>query len=193
MEVEELGWPGGVQDQMAAAFGGINIIPFGFEEELGAIPVSLDEETLYEFRNWMMIAFIGGKRHSKEQQKGLTEGMSEKRKQKSLIGLRRRVDEVVGAVKRRDWEVLGRIFDEAWEDKKRSNPSVTNETIDDYYETAKRLGMLGGKVMGSGGAGHLFMFVPPERQIGVQRVFSKKGARIIDFDFDFSGLETKIM
>lgn len=188
LETEELGWPGGIQDQMAAAFGGINVIPFGFAEDFGAVPVSLDEGTIKEFRRQMMIVFMGGYRHSKDQQSKLSRGMSEGEKQKALIRLREGVVEAVEAIKKRDWEDLGNFLDEAWEDKKRSNPSATNETIDEFYGVAKSLGMLGGKVMGAGGAGHLFMLVPAGRQRVMRKALVEKGARVVDFEFDFSGL-----
>lgn len=191
MENQELGWPGGIQDQMSAAFGGINIIPFGFGQDLGAVPLDLEQDTLKEFRTWMMIAFLGGWRHSKEQQESLIKGMSEEEKLQALIRLRDSVDRAAGVIKGRDWESLGVMMDEAWEDKKKSNPLISNKIIDDFYSTAKHLGMIGGKLMGAGGAGHLFMVVPPRKQLAVKEALVQKGARMVDFGFDFLGLRVR--
>lgn len=191
LETEELGWRGGIQDQISAAFGGINIVPIGFGEDVGAVPVDLDEDTIGEFRRWMMIAFMGGWRHSKDQQKRLVKGMGVEKKQKALIRLRESVDKACIAIKKRDWKYLGKLLDNAWEDKKRSNPAVSNEMIDSYYKLAEELGILGGKVMGSGGAGHLLMLVPPVKQRLLRKALRERGAKMVDFEFDFEGLRIK--
>lgn len=191
LETEELGWRGGIQDQISAAFGGINIVPIGFGEDVGAVPVDLDEDTIGEFRRWIMIAFMGGWRHSKDQQKRLVRGMGVEKKQKALIRLRESVDKACDTIKKKEWKYLGELLDNAWEDKKRSNPAVSNEMIDNYYKLAKELGMLGGKVMGSGGAGHLLMLVPPGKQRALRKALKERGAKMMDFNFDFEGLRIK--
>jgi D-glycero-alpha-D-manno-heptose-7-phosphate kinase len=112
-ETEELGWPGGIQDQMAAAFGGINVIPFGFGEDFGAVPLNLDDSAITEFRRWMMIAYMGGYRHSKDQQRVLAKGMSKKERQKALISLREGVTKAARAIEKEDWENLGKLLDDA--------------------------------------------------------------------------------
>jgi D-glycero-alpha-D-manno-heptose-7-phosphate kinase len=189
LETEELGWRGGIQDQIAAAFGGINIIPIGFGEDIGAIPVALDESAIKELRRWMMIIDIGGWRHSKDQQESLVKGMGVKRKQGALLKLRRSVDKAKTVIEKKNWIYLGKLLDDTWKKKKRSNPAVTSQIIDDYYETSKKLGMLGGKVMGSGGAGHLLMLVPPKKQKALSQVLIGKGAKVVDYNFDFTGLK----
>lgn len=188
MEIEELGWSGGKQDQIAAAFGGINEITFGPNLGIGIVPLQLDTKTVSEFKRWTRIVFLGGYRHSKEQQKVLTKGMSEKDKQRALIKLREAAKKATVAVKDKNWPLLGSLLDKSWIDKKKSNPIVSNETIDSFYDSAKRVGMIGGKIMGSGGAGHMLVIANPKDMKKIIHTLTELGAKNVDFDFDFNGL-----
>ena len=59
---------------------------------------------------------------------------------------------------------FGDLLHQAWMDKRKLDESVSNETIDRYYEAGRKAGALGGKLLGAGGGGFLLMFVPPDRQ-----------------------------
>ena len=140
-----------------------------------------------------MMFFIGGYRHSKEQQAILKNGMTEKEKTQALINLRDAVDKVINFIEEGNMVNLGKIFHSAWQDKKKSNPIVSNDIINDFYEIAIKLGVLGGKIMGSGGAGNMFFIAPPEKHNILKKAFISRGARPIDFGFDFEGAKIKIV
>lgn len=192
LEVEELGWPGGKQDQLAASFGGINLFTFGPDTEIGVAPQKFTKEKIKKLRDWSLMFFVGGYRHSKEQQAILKNGMTEAEKTQALINLRDSVDKAIDFIEKGNMNNLGEILHSAWQDKKRSNPIVSNEVIDDFYETARQLGALGGKIMGAGGAGNMFFIAPPETHKAIKEAFVNKGAQSVDFDFDFDGVKIVI-
>jgi D-glycero-alpha-D-manno-heptose-7-phosphate kinase len=48
--------------------------------------------------------------------------------------------------------------------KKRLAGTISNERINEMYETAQRAGAIGGKLAGAGGGGFLLLYVPFEHQ-----------------------------
>ena len=192
MEVEELGWISGKQDQLAATFGGINLLTFGpGKEKFTIYPLRLSQGVIKKLKIWSLLVFTGGQRHSASLQKKLQIGMSEKEKIRALKSLCRAVDRGIVSLKKGDFVNLGIILDEAWEDKKKSNPAATNKRIDMLYDLAREKGALGGKIMGAGGQGHMFFLCPPERKKDIVRVLKEKKVKELDFTFDFQGLRIK--
>lgn len=192
METEELGWISGKQDQLAATFGGINLLTFGKgEEKFQVFPLRLAKETVSRFGKWSLLVFTGGQRHSASLQKSLQKGMRERKKILALKKLRELVDQGVEALKREDFLTLGEILDKAWENKKKSNPAATNKRIDRLYDQGKKKGALGGKIMGAGGEGHMFFLCPPGKKGNLIKALEKEKVKKINFDFDFEGLRVK--
>jgi D-glycero-alpha-D-manno-heptose-7-phosphate kinase len=188
LEVEELGWPGGKQDALAAAFGGINLMTFGPGKDVKVIPVKLSPQTIKNLKQRTFMVFIGGQRHPAKQQQKLVKGMSDKHKLKALLALRDAVDGALKATNQQDWQVLGKILHQAWLNKKKSNPAVSNQRIDKLYQIARKNGAYGGKISGSGGAGHMFFIAPPEKKLAAIKSLVAAGAELIDFNFDSKGV-----
>ncbi len=192
MEVEELGWISGKQDQLAATFGGINFLTFGpGKEKFTVSPLRLSQEVIKKLKKRSLLVFTGGQRHSAMLQKKLQKGMSDGEKIKALKSLCRAVDKGIVALEKGDFVNLGRILDEAWENKKKSNPAATNKRIDMLYNLARKRGALGGKIMGAGGQGHMFFLCPPERKKDLVGALKEKKVKELDFAFDFQGLRVK--
>jgi D-glycero-alpha-D-manno-heptose-7-phosphate kinase len=63
---------------------------------------------------------------------------------------------------------FGVLLDETWRLKRGIASGISNGTIDEIYERARRHGALGGKLLGAGGTGFMLFFVPPERQKDVR-------------------------
>jgi len=82
---------------------------------------------------------------------------------------------------------MGALLDLAWQQKKRLASTVTNESIDRWYQLAKETGALGGKVTGAGGGGFLLLYCPVERQGELASRLRAEGLYQIRFQFDFLG------
>lgn len=191
METKELGWISGKQDQLMAAFGGINYMSFASNNRFTVSSIKLNNKLKKELKQWLLLTFTGGSRHSTELQRKLKKGMSEKNKIKALLDLKKATVEFKSALLQKNWQKLGKLLDRAWQNKKRSNPAATNERIDFLYNLALEKGALGGKIMGAGGEGHMFFFCPPDKQMNLTRALSAEGVEIIDFEIDEKGLQVK--
>lgn len=191
LETEELSWIGGKQDALAAAFGGSNLMTFGPGEKIEVFPIKLSKKIIASLKQHIFMVFVGGDRHSSKQQQNLIKGMLDQKKLKALTAIKNSVTPAKAALHKANWKLLGQIIDKSWEDKKKSNSLVTNKEIDKFYNLAKRNGAYGGKISGSGGAGHMFFLIPSEKKSTAIKALTQAGAKLVNFDLDFKGVTVK--
>lgn len=175
---------GGWQDQIAASYGGMNRINFsanGYE----VLPVIISPERKKQLNNNLMMFFTGFTRFSSEIQKVNNISAVEKRNQlKEIYGL---VDEAEKILtdKHTDLDNFGRLLDKTWKLKKKTGSSITTGSIDELYDYGKKVGALGGKLLGAGGGGFMVFYVQPEKQDAVKNALSK--LMYVPFEFENSG------
>ena len=84
---------------------------------------------------------------------------------------------------------FGILLHEGWLVKKSLSSKISNKKIENFYLTSKKFGVLGGKLLGAGGGGHLLLFCDPNKKQRVIEELEKIGGKIIDFHFNPKGLE----
>lgn len=188
IELTVLGRPIGMQDQYASAFGGLNFITFdasGTKVE----PVAVSRSRMEELRRHVMLFHTGSSRDSARILEG--QRQSTQQKDKDVLGALHEVKKTAYRMREilegGDVTEIGRLLDDSWRHKKRFSPAVSNPDIDSYYETAMRLGALGGKITGAGGGGFLLVFADPSRQEPISRELTAMGLQELDFDFEDGG------
>jgi len=85
---------------------------------------------------------------------------------------------------------FGELLGEAWTQKKRMSPLISNARIDELYEIAHDHGALGGKVTGAGGGGYILLFCDFTKKHRVIEALEFAGAVVTEFTFDTKGLTT---
>jgi D-glycero-alpha-D-manno-heptose-7-phosphate kinase len=63
-----------------------------------------------------------------------------------------------------DIKEFGKLLHESWLLKKSLTKLITTSSIDEIYDAARKVGAVGGKLLGAGGGGFMLLFVPPEKQ-----------------------------
>jgi D-glycero-alpha-D-manno-heptose-7-phosphate kinase len=81
------------------------------------------------------------------------------------------------------------LLHDGWEIKKRLSSKISNDRINEMYETALRNGATGGKITGAGGGGFLLLFCQPSCQQNLRQALAAMGAQETGFEFDFHGAE----
>ena len=76
-----------------------------------------------------------------------------------------------------------------WENKKRSAKTVSNQHIDEIYESAIKAGALAGKVSGAGGGGFMMFFVNPDKRMDVIRALDHFKGQISNCHFTKHGAQ----
>jgi D-glycero-alpha-D-manno-heptose-7-phosphate kinase len=66
---------------------------------------------------------------------------------------------------------------------------VSNPYIDTIYETARKNGAIGGKVLGAGGGGFMLFFVRPEKREKVREALHF----LLHVPFRFDGLGSQVV
>ena len=179
----------GSQDQVAAAFGGLNKIEFGGDEKFYVQPVTIGRDRLIPLQNHLMLFFTGISRTASEIAFEQIKKIPFNRKR--LSHMKDMVDEAVGILndQNRNIEDFGRLLGEAWKIKRSLTAKISTDWLDGVYEDSLRAGALGGKLCGAGGGGFLLLFVPPQRQTAVK----KKLDNMLYVPFRFETLGSQII
>ncbi len=165
--------PGGIQDQYAAAYGGLNLIQVERDGSVTVHSLGIDHDGLERLNDHLMLFFTGTERRSADihtSQVGQIDAHVDEYRAMRDLALR-----TARALENLDLPEIGRLMHENWELKKRLSNGISNPAIDGAYDLALRNGALGGKLMGAGGGGFLFFLVPPERQAGVRKALEGAG------------------
>lgn len=174
----------GSQDQVAAAYGGFNLIEFGGKSHCHVHPVTIGAERLKEFKSYLMLFFTGFSRTASEiaaeQIKKIPKRQSELNRMYGLVS---------GAVEiitsRKNLLEFGKLMHESWLIKRSLTNKISTPMIDDIYDTARSSGAVGGKLLGAGGGGFMLFFVKPRDQKKVRARLKK--LLHVPFDFENSG------
>ena len=177
---------GGLQDQIAASFGGFNRINFtadGYE----VCPVAISNERKKTLEKNLVMFFTGFTRFSADVQK-TNRPYTQTAMLKQMLSLVDEAEKILVSSDR-DIDDFGRLLDENWNLKKQTGSSVTTDHIDNLYQKGISAGALGGKLLGAGGGGHLIFYVNPENR--EKLINSMSGCLHIPFEFENGG--TKII
>lgn len=156
----------GVQDQLHAAFGGLNRFDF-LGQRIRISPVQMHGDCQERLMSSLVLVYTGVQRFASEtvnEQIKATKEDKVDRELKHLIALTdQAVDVLEGGDPERMLADFGAMLHEGWETKKKLSSKVTSPVIDALYERARDGGALGGKLCGAGGGGFLLMLVPNEK------------------------------
>jgi len=184
-----LGQPVGMQDEYAAAFGGLNLMTFHRDGSTGIEPLTLEPEFVTALQQKLMLFFTGAAHHSwsilKEQEAATQLG--EHTALESLHRIKALVREMYEAILARDLETFGQLLHEGWENKKKLSSGISSPAIDRLYAIACDQGARGGKITGAGGGGFLLLFCEEEFQPAVRRALAAEGIKEMRFTFEFQG------
>ena len=185
VEQEMIGENVGSQDQVVAAFGGLNRIEFGSHRGMWVTPVTIGEERLEKLQSSLMLYFTGFSRFASD----IASEQIKKTpcKLKELGEMRQMVDHAVTILNGPEGNVneFGDLLHDSWMLKRSLTNKVSTSEIDQMYESARRAGALGGKLCGAGGGGFLLLFVPPEKQQAVKD--SLRDLLLVPFRFETLG------
>lgn len=191
IERVDLGIAGGLQDQYAAVFGGVNFIEF-FGDRVVVNSLRLSNDTLNELEYNLLLVDLRRQRMSahiiaeqvERYERGEAESIEALRALKAVAVemkehlLRRRIDE------------FGALLHLDWEHKKRMSSRISDPDIDDLYELALRSGAIGGKITGAGGGGHMLLYCQPGKKHVVADALAARGCAAESIALEPTGLQT---
>ncbi len=174
----------GSQDQIAAAYGGLNVIHFRQDGGFKVEQVILPADRKQVLNDHLMLFFTGFSRIASEIAKDKISNLG--KKVKELQQIQRLVGEALDILSRgKDIRLFGELLHTVWTCKQSLSEKVSNVQINAIYETARKAGAIGGKLLGAGGGGFMLLFVEPAKQPQVREAL--KGFIHVPFQFETTG------
>jgi D-glycero-alpha-D-manno-heptose-7-phosphate kinase len=102
-----------------------------------------------------------------------------------LLAIRNFVNPAIEIISKGRLSDIGYLLNESWKLKKNLSNRVSNNAIDEIYNTAINAGALGGKILGAGGGGFLLVYADRSKQKNIIKAFSK--LPLLNFKMDNSG------
>jgi D-glycero-alpha-D-manno-heptose-7-phosphate kinase len=188
IEREDLGIPGGWQDQYAAAFGGCNLLVFS---RSGVRLERVGTDGLPALTRGLLLCYTGQVRHNV----GLIDrqiALHAEGREETLLGMKRLQEMAYAmrdAVERADLPTVGSLLHDAFVAKQQMNPDIAKDTpIESMLAAARDAGAYGGKVCGAGGGGYLLIAAAPDAQPAVRAALEAMGGEFAPFAFAPKGV-----
>lgn len=179
----------GIQDQIMAAHGGIQIIHMGPGSRYSwkTERVNLSYDYRQQFESHIVLGFSGISRIAETQAKKKVDNIKSGLNHSLLSETIQIANDAIDLIQKEEtFDKIGNLMQTAWQLKRNLADGVTDKYIDDIYEMAMKSGAIGGKLMGAGGGGFFMFLVPPEKQ----EEFKSKMSVIkvwVPFKFDMGG------
>jgi len=178
----------GSQDQIAAAFGGLNKIVFS-ANNIEINPVTIACEKIAHLQSHLMLFFTGFARFAVEIEKDKLQHLDSKKDK--LRVMHQMVDNALDILNGNvsGYGDFGRLLHETWLLKKSLSHKVSTSEIDDIYQRGMTAGALGGKILGAGGGGFILFFAEPEKQDHIKAALSP----LLHVPFRFDTLGSQVI
>lgn len=154
----------GAQDQVIAAYGGLNRINFHRDDSFDVQPLLAPRERIAELQDHVVLFFTGFARTASEvAQVQIKETPNRHAELSTMYELVSEAEAILTDAKRPIHE-FGSLLHESWKLKKSLTSKISNQHIDEIYEAGREAGAIGGKLLGAGGGGFMLFFVPPHQR-----------------------------
>jgi D-glycero-alpha-D-manno-heptose-7-phosphate kinase len=175
----------GVQDQYAAAIGGLNTMTFGTDGRITVNPIAVSLERRKELSNHLLIFYTGIARYAHQVLEEQIQKTKENKNTQDLSAMQKMVQRGVDILAGGDLNDFGHLLHDAWQAKRRLSSAISTSHIDAMYDTAQKAGALGGKLLGAGGGGFMLFFAEPKQHQAIRTALAEYPE--VHFDFESDG------
>lgn len=146
----------GLQDQIAASYGGFNFIKFK-KNTFNVKKVSCNKNFTKRLNENLFLVYTGVSRTAEKISRTYTSNLNKSGKNniKKILSF---VDQAKRIIKKNNPDDFGYLLNETWMQKRELSKSVSNSKIDYIYNLGIKNGALGGKLLGAGGGGFVLFY-----------------------------------
>ena len=179
----------GSQDQVSAAFGGLNKIDFLKNDSFSVSPVILKKNRKKELESHLILFFTGVTRIASNIAEAQINNL--KNKKEELFRMKEMVDEAIHILinEQDPIEEFGSLLHQNWKYKQTLSDKITTPKINEIYENALSAGAIGGKILGAGGGGFILFFAKPEKH----KIIKKRLNNLVHVPFNFEESGSQVM
>ena len=190
IERQELKMAGGRQDQYAATFGGVNYMEFFSDEKVIVNPLRIKQQYLFELENNLVLYYTDTSRESakiiERQSRNVTE--KQERSIEAMHQLKLQAQMMKEALLKGRLHEIGEILDFGFQQKRQMAEGISNNMMEELYDTAKKAGATGGKISGAGGGGFMIFYCPGNTKYHVVNALEKFKGKCWQYQFVDHGL-----
>ena len=179
----------GSQDQIWAAYGGLNKIEFHKDGKFLVSPIIMGQQNYSSLESSLMLFFTGFSRVAPLIAQKKIDNFRNKEEELNMLSTL--ASSAASSLQDKNYDIkkIGELIHEAWILKRELAEGVTTKEIDEIYKEGLLAGALGGKILGAGGGGFILFVVPPENQANLQKRLSK----LVHVKFNFDSVGSNIV
>jgi len=192
LETKELGIQSGVQDQVAAAVGGISYHTIDPYPRVTTSPVRLSPEIAWELESRLALVYTGERHLSSEvHEKVIADYQAgNPATRKAMDTLKTTPQLAASALWKGDFAAFAEIMNLNNSAQKALHPGITTDRIEEIEEVARLTGAIGFKINGAGGGGSVTVLCETSRRRQVEEKIKVAGYQLLPCRFDWEGLRT---
>ncbi len=192
IERNHLKLAGGKQDQYAATFGGVNFMEFYADDKVIVNPLRIKQHYLFELENNLLLYYTSTSRESAKIIELQSKNVSEKNAEsiEAMHQLKQQAQMMKEALLKGRLNEFGKILDYGYQQKRKMATGISNNLMEEIYETAKKAGATGGKISGAGGGGFMIFYCPGNTKYKVVKSLERFGGQVKNYQFVEHGLKT---
>jgi D-glycero-alpha-D-manno-heptose-7-phosphate kinase len=180
----------GYQDQIAAAFGGVNFVEYFSPCSFQVRPVDVDTDWIATLVQSLKLVYTGLTRHANAVARDMLTNLGQNQHNISAIAMdAHRCYKIM--TQSGDQCEIGHMLAETWERKKATSSQISNPDIDNLYNRLRLAGAVGGKLLGAGGGGFILVYVPLNQ--AEKFALSTRDLTVLPVEIDWHGSATSVV
>lgn len=190
LETEELKMESGVQDQFAAAYGGINFMEIDYPS-VKISNVKIERQRICELESRLILVYLSS-RSSSEMHKAVIENYKKRDQDtlKSFEIIKNCAYEMKKAINSTNFDEIADIMNRNWDAQKNLHSLMVNSIIEKTEKIANENGAIGFKVNGAGGGGSATILAGIGHEHALKKKLSENGLILLPCKLNFYGVET---
>ena len=171
---------GGIQDQIAASYGGFNSIEIKKDGFFQVRPLPISNDFKDYFAKCLCLIYVDTPRSGNE--------AADSHKNKDKTQILKYAREAYGFFAKEDTESIFDLIRHSWKEKKSISNKISNETIDTLEQDLLTKGVKALKLLGAGDRGFILCFSDPPIIKKIEKDFEE---RVLKFKFEDEGTQSK--
>lgn len=190
VEKKELNADNGPQDQYAAALGGILMLRYN-GRKVKVEQLRLKKDIIYELEKNFVLCVLNSEKVAgnvnHETVKGYMDG--NERVVSAIKNIKQITFDMYKSLKRGDLNDFTELLNQENFNREKLNKYLVTPNCKKFLKLGKNNGAIAGKILGSG-AGTLLFYAGENKKNKLVKALEKNKGKILDFRFDFDGLQT---
>ena len=189
IETAAIGVPAGSQDHIAAYYGGISLIDFGYHGFVRR-DCTLEPQWKDRLEEMIILSYTGEGRFSGMNNWEIIKNFIDDRDsiREKLLQIRDIALEMCDVVMDAQWNKLPALVNREWTLRRSLAAGVTNARIDSIMASAVKAGAMANKICGAGGGGCMITLVEKKKRSAVEQAILDEGGLVIPFKINTTGM-----